>query len=567
MRNSFCNKKFRSLLFTGSITVIIQFLLMISDTIIIGNILGEQELGAVNVVKPIQSFSVFGASLISIGTSVFYSYEMGKFNKKRANALCGQGVILAVLAGLILLLVSCLGKGFYFDWLNLSPHIKEAASDYLFFCQFVVFLMPLYTVLLELVYSDGDGTVCNVSSMVQIGVNIVASVVLCMRMGILGVGLGTLLGLILGIAILFIHFFRKGNSLKFLWHISIPDTLKVLKCGITDASAYLFMGLNSFIASKFVIYQFSEYYLPVLLVVFNVLELTIVFDGIGQAITPVVNVYRGEKNHVGIKRVMKTAFKYAVAEGIIMTILLFIFGSYVAKLFGLAEVELINITKLALRLVSPFFFCTAVLFLQTTYYMIIEKVFLATAITGIKDWLLPSIMMCVFGLVFGINGVWSGLGLAPFVSVIVVVAILLICYGKKKFPLLLEDETREVSIFDTELSPENVVNLRNQVEEFLLKREINQKSIKKIMLYIEELCMLTYEKNKSRKVTCECSVMIGDDVQIIIRDDGEIGDLTDPDNPVESLRSYVVAHMMIHMPRRRFLKTMGYNRAMFEFEK
>ena len=65
MKKCFSNKKFRSLLLTGSFTVIIQYLMILSDTIIIGNILGEQELAAVNVIKPVQSFVIFVTSLIS----------------------------------------------------------------------------------------------------------------------------------------------------------------------------------------------------------------------------------------------------------------------------------------------------------------------------------------------------------------------------------------------------------------------------------------------------------------------------------------------------------------------
>ncbi|MGN0173946.1 MAG: MATE family efflux transporter [Acutalibacteraceae bacterium] len=567
MGKYFCNKKFHSLLFTGSVTIIMQYLLILSDTIVVGNILGEQDLAAVNVIKPFQSFSFFISSLISIGTSVFYSYEMGKFNKTKANELFGQSIILSVISGLLLFAVGLFGKGLYFNYLSLSPQVASASSDYYFYYQFVIMLLPLYTVLLELVYADGDELICNISSAVQMGANILCSILLCLRIGIKGVGLGTLLGIVLSIAVLLVHFFRKQNSLKFVWHIGLKDILRVLKCGITDSSAYLFMGMTSFAASKFVIYYFSEYYLPVLLVVLNIFELTIVFDGIGQAVTPIVNVYRGEGNHVGIKRIMKTALKFAIAEGIILSILLFMFGGNIAELFGLDDIQLIKMSKVALRLVSPFFFCSGVLFLQTTYYMIIEKVVLATVITGIKDWLIPSVLLCVFGIVFDINGVWIGLGLSPFFSVVAVALFVYIRYGKKKFPLLLENDTKEIYIFDTKLSEQNIVKLRDDVEQLLIRKQISHKSITRIMLFIEEIGMLIYENNRGKKITCECSVMIDDDIQIIMRDDGVINDPTNPDNQIISLRSYVVAHLMIHMPNKRNLVTTGYNRNMFRFEK
>ncbi|MGN1338899.1 MAG: MATE family efflux transporter, partial [Oscillospiraceae bacterium] len=353
MKKYFCNKKFRSLLFTGSVTTIIQYLLILSDTIVVGQILGEQELAAINVVKPFHSVAIFLASLISIGTSVFYSYEIGEFNKDKANALFGQGIILSVGSGLLMLVIGVFGKTPYFNYLALSENVASSASDYFFFYQFVIMLLPLYTVLLEMVYSDGDGLICNISSAVQIIVNVAASVFFCFKLGILGVGLGTFLGLICSISVLFVHFFRKQNSLRFVWHVSIKDTLKVMKCGITDSSAYLFIGLTSFTATKFVVYMFGEYYLPVLLMVFNVIELTIVFDGIGQAVTPIVNIYRGEDNHVGIKRVMKTALIYAIAEGVTLSLLLFLFGSQIAELFGLTDKELIDLGRIAVCLISP----------------------------------------------------------------------------------------------------------------------------------------------------------------------------------------------------------------------
>ena len=363
MKKYFCNKKFRSLLFTGSITIIIQYLLLLSDTIVVGQILGEQELAAINVVKPFHSVAIFLASLVSIGTSVFYSYEIGKFDKDKANAIFGQGVILSSGAGLLMLIVGLISQTPYFNYLELSDSAAASASDYFFFYQFVILLLPLYTVLLELVYAEGDDLICNISSILQIVVNVAASVILCFWLGILGVGLGTLLGIVCSIAVLLVHFFRKQNTLRFVWHISIKDTLKVMKCGITDSSAYLFMGLTSFVATKFVVSMFGEYYLPVLLMVFNVIELTIVFDGIGQAVTPIVNIYRGEENYVGIKRVMKTALIYAIAEGVFLSLLLFLFGSQIVKFFGLSDTALIGLGGTAVCLISPFFFCTGVLFL------------------------------------------------------------------------------------------------------------------------------------------------------------------------------------------------------------
>ena len=154
-----------------------------------------------------------------------------------------------------------------------------------------------------------------------------------------------------------------------------------------------------------------------------------------------------------------------------------------------------------------------------------------------------------------------------FFSVVAVALFVYIRYGKKKFPLLLENDTKEIYIFDTDLSEQNIVKLRDDVEQLLIRKQISHKSITRIMLFIEEIGMLTYENNRGKKITCECSVMIDDDIQIVMRDDGVINDPTNPNNQIISLRCYVFAHLMIHMPNKRNLVTTGYNRNMLRFEK
>ena len=61
-------------------------------------------ISAVNIVIPVFSIAVFITTLNSIGTSVLYSYEIGRFDKNRANSLFGQGIIIAVSSGIILFL-------------------------------------------------------------------------------------------------------------------------------------------------------------------------------------------------------------------------------------------------------------------------------------------------------------------------------------------------------------------------------------------------------------------------------------------------------------------------------
>ena len=56
--------------------------------------------------------------------------------------------------------------------------------------------------------------------------------------------------------------------------------------------------------------------------VVSLIELSVVMDGVGMAMQPLVGTYFGEKNHQLIKRVMRSGVKAAVIEGAAATALI-----------------------------------------------------------------------------------------------------------------------------------------------------------------------------------------------------------------------------------------------------
>lgn len=564
---TFCSRKFKSLLFTASVSMLMEYLMLLSDTIIIGNIFGEAAIAASNLVSPVFSVAVFFSTMISVGTSMLYSYEMGKFQKDRADHLFGQGVLLAVMTGIVLFLLAFFGKTFYFSFMNPSEIVGGYARQYYRYYQFLMLLYPMYALLIDMVYADGDELICNLSYVAQIGINIPASILLCHRIGVGGASLGTLIGTIISLMVLVLHFFRKQNSLKFVSYLSVQDIVKVAKSGVMDSIVYLFWGITACVVNKFVIARFGEYYLPVLSVIISVIELTIVFDGIGQAITPLVNVYRGEKNTEGVRKVMGVAGKAAALEGIGATLILFFFGKYLAAMLGISDPGLLELSQRAIRLASPFLVFSAVLFLLTTYYLLDEKMLLATCITALKDCVMLIFLMLVGGMLFGIDGVWGGFGIAPLFSMGICYVLVSLRFGRKSFPLLLREEKGEILDYDLYLTETDIIQLRDTLENILTERHVGKKTISRIMLLTEELEMLILEKNPGKKIISECTLIIKEDIQLIFRDNGILFDITDGDNAISSMRSYMVANMMNVQSRKNHLVTTSYNRNAFRFEK
>lgn len=84
------------------------------------------------------------------------------------------------------------------------------------------------------------------------------------------------------------------------------------------------------------------------------------------------------------------------------------------------------------------------------------------------------------------------------------------------------------------------------------------------MLLIEELCTLIESKNPEKKIYCELTIIISDNtIRIILRDSGEIFNITDTDMNLSSLNAFVVSSLMESSTNKRNLTTMGYNRNEF----
>lgn len=109
------------------------------------------------------------------------------------------------------------------------------------------------------------------------------------------------------------------------------------------------------------------------------------------------------------------------------------------------------------------------------------------------------------------------------------------------------------------------MKLRDSVAAYLAKNNVSSASVNRIMFLIEETCMEIYENNKQRKVSLEFSIMIGSEIQMIIRDDGGLRDITDSDVRITSFRTYVLSQLMARTSDKQNLVTTGYNRNVFRF--
>jgi hypothetical protein len=318
----------------------------------------------------------------------------------------------------------------------------------------------------------------------------------------------------------------------------------------------------------FVSNNYGESGLITLAVVVSLIEFGVVMDGVGMAMQPLIGTYYGEKNHVLIKRVMKSGIKAALIEGIAATALIWIFAKQFCGLFGITGGDALEPSITAIRIVSlGFMFCSAVS-LTTSYYMLIDRIRMATCFACLQNGLLYILIPIVGSLVLGFNGLWAGFVLAPVLTLITAFTFVYFKYGKSNFPFLLKDIESEIIVLDDVLTSETAAKLSRQVSDILIKHQYSKDTITHAALFIEEMGLTILDKNRDKKkdILVELSLFFEKDSLVIIeRDSGILFDITDPDQKIEGLSAFVLSGLMEAHKEKAYLTTTGYNRNMIRF--
>ena len=556
---------FYPLLGSATIAVAIETLSLLTDNIIVGRVVGETGLAGINMVVPLFSFCAFLGGLICVGVSFRYANAIGRFEEQRAGNLLGMGILLAVGVGIVMCLTAFAAKELYFDILSPAENIRAEGEAYYRYICLVMLIYPLFVLLLELVYDDGDIVLCNVAYVIQMAGNVGLSIFLCIRMGSGGASLGTLIGTAGSLCTLLLHFLKKKNGLKPHLFFSWNELKAFLQYGFTDAGIYLLWAVLFYILNAFVIHRFGDDTLPVLAVVMGFFELTIIFDGLGQAMKPIVSVYHAERNDPAVSRTMKVILRCALIEGLLATAAVLMLADVMPLAFSLRDPVSIKQSTVALRIIAPSLTAISVLYLYSSYYLNVERIGLSVWITVWKDLVSILLLSLPLSLLFGVHGLWIGILLAPFLTILIWYAAVRLGLKEKGFPLLLKKDSHTAD-FDLHLSQEEILETRDKAEEFLRSQGIPAAQRAQAMLLIEDLSLLTAERNRDPgKLCAEWTLLVDEKVlRMVFRDCGVVEDLTDPDENISSLRSFVVSSCMEKQETRKHLMTVGMNRAILE---
>lgn len=311
---------------------------LIVDGIFIGHRLGPNALAAGGLAVPVVEFAIALAMMISVGAGVMISQAFGKEDYERANQIFNQSNLITLVLSLTL---SILGVMFTKDIARLLGASDLIMSDTVTYLKYFFLGLPFLIFSFTLsTFVRNDQAPKRAMWALVIGAisNIILDYVFMypMNLGMAGAALATALGPVFGVMILLPHFFLKQGKLAFN---RIRLTFGFIKTLIQYGMAALITNFSIGMISLFynfaiVAYGFHEMGLSAYLILGYISLIALrSFLGIAQGVQPVMSIYESQGQGEAILSLNRFVCIFNAVLGIVLSILIMIFGKSLAAIF------------------------------------------------------------------------------------------------------------------------------------------------------------------------------------------------------------------------------------------
>ena len=336
------------------------------DGIIVGNLICEDGVSAINLAKPINQFIFTLHLLINAGAGMLVAYAIGqnklddarRFLTRSLSLSMGIGLLLAIVGGLMfpeqISKMLCKHE-------QILPLTREYTDILLIGSPAYILMWGLST----MVGVDGSPRLVSLAVIVDNVVNLVLDIVFIQWFGwgIAGSSAATVVGHLVGIAILLCHWRKPENRrlLPLFTTNGLGASLKqIISQGAPLAVASICLTLLLFFANKIFMSTTGRTGIFVFALCMNLLQVYNLFlSGTCQTLQSLGAVQVGKKDDEGVRSVIKRGFRFITAAMVITCLLVFLYPQGIARLFGCDEPEMLTQSVPALRVFALSFipFC------------------------------------------------------------------------------------------------------------------------------------------------------------------------------------------------------------------
>lgn len=408
------------------------FLFTIIDGIFVGNGVGADALGAVNLSSPL--VMIIGATfmLTTIGGVTITAIRMGRKDYQGANLVFMHAIFSTLVVALFFTICGTVFTKQLAILLGAEGIYVEMVCDYLFW--YTAFTIPsaLSAALQGFGRNDNAPIFVMISTVVSTVLNIFLDwlFVFPLSMGLKGAAIATGISQVIGLLIVSIHFLKKRGHLHFAkFTFDKKLMMKILKRGFPEMLSQLATPITVFCMNFVVLRYLKEGGINA----YSVISYTVsfayaVFIGVSEGMQPLFGQSYGDKNAEDLKYYKQHGMMISFIGSAVVYLIILVFGNLICKMFGADEVA----TNIAVTAIPQY--CWAFLFASVN--TIISSYLYSTKRT--KEAIIVNVFrgliftpFCIVLLSFLTNGtiIWFTVGIAEVITFIF--ALIIVRHSEK----------------------------------------------------------------------------------------------------------------------------------------
>ena len=406
----------------ATLSMFINSLYNIIDTIFIGQNVGSIGITGLSIAFPIQMIALGTGGMFGMGGASIISRRLGEKRQDDANKTLMNVVFYSFIIELIYVTVGLIFMKPILRLFGATETILPYAIDYMKFIFPGFFFFIFSVVMNNIVRAEGHAKTSMISMSLGALTNIILDYIfiVILQKGIEGAALATIIGQMANATYLFI-FYITGHSLfsislKFLspsWK-SISEICSIgFSALIFQASTALTAMLVNNILGH---YAKNEIYIAVYGIIIKITSfMSMPLVGIRQGAQPILGYAYGAKNYNRSKEVIKKTFMALFVYSFIITSLILIFTPAFVAMFA-NEAEFIKIGTPVVRIVVCLMIFAPFTVFGSAIFMSVGRA-KESIITSLLKQIIAFIPACiVLSSIFGVLGVWLAFPISDGVS-------------------------------------------------------------------------------------------------------------------------------------------------------
>jgi putative MATE family efflux protein len=332
------------------------------DAMIVGNLIDEDAVSAINLSLPFLQFMFTVNMLLATGAGMLVGMELGKKDTRRASYIFVVSMSACLLTGLVLTACGVLRPDVATRLLCDNEQLYQPTYEYL---RVTLIGAPAYLLMWGLdtmVSVDGSPRLVSVSILVDNALHLLLDVVFIKYFGwgIEGSAWAAVIGHVVGIAMMAIHFLSKENHLRLVFGRQQPVFGAIISQGAPLAIASICLTVLMFASNKIILSSLGRTGIYAFALCMNLLLIYNLFlGGVCRTIQSLGSIQVGKGDNEAFTLVLRKSFNFITVAMAITCIYVWIWPESIVMLFGANESDMITEGCHALRIfaVSLIPFC------------------------------------------------------------------------------------------------------------------------------------------------------------------------------------------------------------------